>query len=67
MDMKAKAVLFKVRIKEASKVLSVAGISEWLPMEQNLPHCPDERRTTGEAALDDLIAAATKVIYISVN
>jgi hypothetical protein len=67
MDMKAKVTLFKVRVKEASKVLSVADISEWMHMEQNLNHYSDIRKTTGDAVLDDLNPAATKVIYISVN
>ncbi len=65
--MKARVTLFKVRVKEASKILSVADISEWLPMERNFAHYSDIRKTSGEEALESLDPAGTKVIYISVN
>ncbi len=65
--MKARVTLFKVRVKDASKILSVDDIFGWSPMEQNLAHYSDIRKTYGEECLDTLDPAGTKVIYISVN
>ena len=67
MDMKAKVAFFKVRVKEASKVLSVSDIFDWPKMPQNFTHYSDIRKDSGEPPLEDVPEAATRIIYISVN
>lgn len=65
--MKTKVTLFKMRVKEASKILSVDGIASWEKMEYSVPVYSDVTRLPDDAGMEDISFTNIRMIYISVN
>ena len=65
--MKTKVALFKMRIKEASKILSVNDIYSWEKIEGVMPDYSDITLLPDEAGLENISLAAIRVVNISVN
>jgi len=65
--MKAKVALFKMRVKDASKALSVNDLSSWEKMECLPPEYSDITRLSDEAGLQDMSFLAIRTVNISVN
>ena len=65
--MKAKVALFKMRVKDASKVLSVGDISAWEKMEDYIPEFSDITLLPDEAGMEHMSFMAIRVVNISVN
>jgi hypothetical protein len=65
--MKAKVMLYKVRVKEASKILSVKDVSGWEKLDCAIPEYSDVSRLAEDEGMDDMSFSAIKLINISVN
>jgi hypothetical protein len=65
--MKAKVTLFKVRVKEASKALSINEISTWEKIDCYVPEYSDITRLPDDAGMETISFSAIRIINISVN
>jgi hypothetical protein len=65
--MKAKVALFKMRVKEASKILSVNDIYSWEKLENYIPEFSDITLLPDEAGMENMSFMAIRVVNISVN
>lgn len=65
--MKAKVALFKMRVKEASKILSVNDLASWEKLNYVIQEYSDITRLPEEAGIEDMSFCAIRVVNISVN
>jgi hypothetical protein len=65
--MKAKVTLFKMRVKEASKALSIDELSSWEKIGCHVHEYSDITRLPDGAGMEAISFSAIRIINISVN